>query len=286
MNQPEHLLKKQDKTWVCQVCGLSWKRKPKRKCEGIPAIRYDESPKGAIWDFNLYRNNLTKKREAKPIAYHHKPSFRHDYCYKLEDCEKWLENVPDLILTKQEKDKLGYKTKRQLEKMHLQPKPDARACGVYYWDKEEGDGFAVFYHPDDTEFFAADQFLSKTTLKKTYLLSEGWVKRLGEPDKLADNPHSYTHPIKLYSRKRVEKCLADNAEDYCIWLDKRDTYVAIFEQNKDKIAEARELVRNQQKMCLRCASSCALENGLFCVIYPSGLERYQMPCADFYERNN
>lgn len=286
MTQAEHLLEKQDKTWVCKVCGLTWKRKPGRKCEGIPAIGYNELPKGAIWDFNLHRNNLIKKEDTKPIAYHHKASFRHDYCYKIVDCEKWFKEVPDLILTKQEKDELGYKTKRQLEKVHLQAKPDARACGVYYWDKEEGDGFAIFYHPEDTEFFAADQFLSKTTLKKTYLLSEGWIKRFGEPDKLADNPHSFTHPIKLYSRKRLEKFLADNAEDYCIWLDKRDTYVAIFEKNRDKIAQVRDLIRNQQKMCLRCASSCALEKGLFCVIHPTGLERYQMPCQDFYERKS
>lgn len=286
MAQLEHLLEKQGKTWFCKTCGLSWKRKPKRECVGIPAIEYRNIPSCAIWDFNLRRNNLMAKHGAKPIAYHHKPSFRHDYCYRLEDCQKWLEGVPDLILTKQEKDKLGYKTKRQLEKMHLQPLPDARACSVYYWDKESGDGFAIFYHPDDTKFYAPDQFLAKTTLKKTYLLSEGWIKKLGEPDKLADNPHSYTHPIKLYSRKRVEKFLANNCEEYSNWLDKRDTYVVIFEKHKDKIQQARDLIRNQQKMCLVCASSCAFEDGLFCAIHPNGLERDKMPCPDFFERSD
>ncbi len=278
----EHLLEKQDKLWVCKTCGLNWKRKPRRNCEGIPAIQHRDRPKDTIWDFNLYRNNLTPKCDAKPIAYCHKPSLRHDYCYKLEDCRKRFEEVPDLIVTKQEKDRLGYKTKRQLEKMHLQPLPDARACAVYYWDKEYGMGdFAIFYHPEDTEFCAVDQMLTKTTLKKVYLLSEGWIKKIGEPDQLVDNPRSRWNFIKLYSKKRVEHFLAENAEEYSNWLDKRDKLLQIFEINREKIFKSRNLIREQTKQCMKCKSGEAFEDGFLCAIHPTGLPVEKMPCQDF-----
>ena len=118
-----------------------------------------------------------------------------------------------------------------------------------------------------------------------------WIKRLGAPDKEIDNPHSYYYPIKLYSRQRVESFIAERADEYCEWLDKRDQYVEIFEQNKDKIKagqnrarEAHNLVMEQQSRCLRCASSAFLGGGIFCAIHPCGLEVEQMPCQDFCER--
>lgn len=281
----EHLFKKQGNGWVCETCGLTWKRKPKKlKCEGIPAIKYDEKPEKSIWDFNLRANNLTA-RNAEPIAYHHKPSGRHDYCYKLADCQKWRENVPGLILSKRRKDELGYKTKSQLEKMHLKPIDNARKCAVYYWNREEGDNFAVFYHLDDTEFCAIDQFLTKSTLKKVYLLPDSWIKEIGAPDKITENPHHKSFaPMHLYSKQRVEKFLADNAEKYSIWLDKRDQYLKIFEANKEKIFRNRNLIKEQTKQCVQCASSATIKNGVFCAIYPLGLPVDKMPCKDFKKR--
>ena len=282
MNKNEHVLEKIDKQWVCKICGLTWKRKPKKKCEGIPAIDYKDKPLNSIWDFSLDRNNLRVKQDAKPVAYHHKPSFRHNYCYALIDCVKLREYVPDLILSKEEKDKLGYKTKHQLGKLYLKPIENARACGVYYWDKEYGCGsFAIFYHPDDTEFYDRDEYLTKTTLKKIYLLPESWIKRIGKCDKQLEH-EDYGTPIYLYSRKRIEKFLADNSEEYSLWLDKRENYVARALPLL-KLIENKKLQKQQQKKCLKCASSCAMETGLFCVIHPMGLPIDKLPCPDFVE---
>ncbi|MDJ0598115.1 MAG: hypothetical protein QNJ37_04660 [Crocosphaera sp.] len=60
------------------------------------------------------------------------------------------------------------------------------------------------------------------------------IKRIGEPDIVTEHD-TYKTSIYLYSRKRVEKFIADNVDEYMEWLDKRDKYIAIFEQNRDKI---------------------------------------------------
>ena len=283
MNKNEHLLKRIDKEWVCENCGLTWKRRPKNmKCEGIPAIDYQDKPSNSIWDFNFDRNNLVLKKRAKPIAYFHKSSLKHDYCYSKNDCIKDNEDISDLIVSKEEKDRLGYKTIRQLEKLYLKPIDNARSCAVYYWDKEYGcGGHAIFFHPDDTEFYAADEFLTKTTLKKTYLLSDSWVKKLGDCDKRLKHEY-YGTPIYLYSRKRIEKFLADNSEEYCLWLDKRENYVARALPLL-KLVESKKLQKEQRKRCLKCASSCMTEKGLLCAIHPIGLPVDKLPCPDFVE---
>jgi hypothetical protein len=97
--------------------------------------------------------------------------------------------------------------------------------------------------------------------------------------------------MQLYSRIRVEQFLADHAEEYADWMDERDRYVAIFQENRDAIAigqerylEQRRKRKDQQRMCLRCASGCATNRGFLCAIYPLGLEDWQIPCSDEVER--
>ncbi|MFP4101227.1 hypothetical protein [Coleofasciculus sp.] len=115
---------------------------------------------------------------------------------------------------------------------------------------------------------------------------------MGRPDLIRENPHhpSWT-PMQLYSRQRVERFLADHAEEYSQWLDERDRYVAIFSSNREAIAqgherylEARSKRKAQQQRCLRCASGCATRQGFLCAIYPMGLEDWQIPCDDFVAR--
>ncbi|MEQ8463992.1 hypothetical protein [Coleofasciculus sp. E1-EBD-02] len=74
-------------------------------------------------------------------------------------------------------------------------------------------------------------------------------------------------------------------------MDKRDRYVTKFQENREAIVQGQQRYleqqlqkRNQQRMCLRCASGCATNQGFLCVIYPLGLEDWQIPCADFTPR--
>lgn len=278
----EHVLVKKDGRWVCQTCKRNWKSKSKSLCVGVEGIPWEITPDGFKSKSELHKMNL--KPIGEPKYYHHSMMGNHRFLYDVKETEI---NIPDLpkILTKAEKDFMGYLTENQLKKHNLVPANAKPACAVWFWNKDtlEPD-WAYFWDKKDCEWQAADTWLSKTTLKKSYLLSDGWIKRLGAPDKEIDNPHSYRYPIKLYSRQRVESFIAERAQEYSDWLDKRDRYVQIFEQNRDKINESRKLLKEQQNKCLRCASSCFLDGGIFCAIYPSGLEKDQMPCKDFYER--
>lgn len=165
--------------------------------------------------------------------------------------------------------------------------------GFYRWYDRHGYKVNVFlYHPDDCKWQPKDEWICKTTLSKTYLLSERWIKRLGEPDIITDNPHHRKFSdMKLYSKQRVEKFLAENAEEYAAWLDERDRYIVIFELNREKIEEGiqrvrekKQRIKEQQSRCLRCASGCATKRGFLCVIYPLGLDEYQIPCPDWTQR--
>lgn len=285
----EHQLLKNEKRWLCKVCKRNWKTKPVSACVGIENIPWDTVPDGFKSESDLHKINL--KPTGKPRYYHHSMRGNHRLLYDYKETET---NIPDLpkILTKAEKDKRGYLTVNQLRKQNYIVGNAKPACAVWFWnrDTEMGD-WAYFWDKQDCEWQAADSWLSKSTLKKIYLLSEGWIKKLGAPDREIHNPHSYSHPIKLYSRQRVEFFIAERAQEYSEWLDKRDRYVQIFEQNRDKIKagqekllDLRNLLKDQQSRCLRCASSAFLGNGIFCAIYPSGLENDQIPCKDFYER--
>lgn len=59
------------------------------------------------------------------------------------------------------------------------------------------------------------KYAYKTTLKNVYGLTESWIKRLGEPDKLVPNPHYSSAPQgKLYLRARVELFIEENQAEY------------------------------------------------------------------------
>lgn len=136
---------------------------------------------------------------------------------------------------------------------------------------------------------------------------------MGDPDSLGVNPvDSRFAPVKLYSRYRVEQFLQDNADAYGQHLAKRERYLAVFEQVKNKLsspesrakaAQTRKLhqriepiteqfdwnkkneqVREQSLKCLRCASGIASDLGFICAVHPLGLELNQLPCPDWQSR--
>ncbi len=58
------------------------------------------------------------------------------------------------------------------------------------------------------------KYCYKTTLKNVYGLTESWIKRLGEPDKVVPNPHRRSTNSYLYLRERVEMFIEENRESY------------------------------------------------------------------------
>lgn len=243
----------------------------------------DANPQGCIWDSN----------NAEWV-----------FLYAPEECAIADPNLPTCYEYSQVPPEL--KTKGQLKKMHLSVEGKNPSACYRFWDKEEEYWVTVLlWHPEDCEWKVPDNYLTKTTLKHTYLLSDGWIKKLGEADLIRENPHHFKFaPMHLYSRQRVEKFLADNAENYAKWLDERDRYIAIFEQNREAILLAqrsaiaagkarvkeekqkqKQLLREQTARCLKCVYGAAFSGGFLCAVYPSGLELYQIPCQDWTERN-
>lgn len=168
----------------------------------------------------------------------HEGEWREVYLYHRDDCEI---DDPALPLC-YEKDNYPteLKTDKELKDLNLASASGATPRGCYreYWHTKIRTIW--LYHPDDCQWQPKDQWIAKTTLQRTYLLSDGWIRRLGSPDRIAENPHHEKwSEMKLYSRQRVEAFLAENAEEYAQWLSERDRYVAIFEQNREVIAAGR-----------------------------------------------
>jgi hypothetical protein len=220
------------------------------------------------------------------------------YLYKWQECPIKDESLPPYV---------GFgvqhnlKTEGELKKENLVI-GDAPPRGFYrVWDK--GWTTIFLYDPKECKWEAPDHYITKGKLQSAFELSDSWVKRLGKPDLICENPHyKNSNPMLLYSTKRVTNFLADHAEEYAIWLDKREKYVAIFEVNKEVIAEGRNRYnqikrkqkekdnefrnrrRQQTQECLKCASGCATNNGFICAVYPMGLDDSQIPCIDFVKR--
>lgn len=76
--------------------------------------------------------------------------------------------------------------------------------------------------------------------------------------------------------------MAQRAEAYAEWLDKRDRHLAIFEANREKIFRSRNLAKEQTAQCLKCASGISTNQGFLCVIHPMGLNF--LPCRDWSSR--
>lgn len=57
------------------------------------------------------------------------------------------------------------------------------------------------------------EYITKTTIKEDYNLTDGLIKRIGEPDQLKPNPHyRKAAPMKLYCRERVEAWISNNPD--------------------------------------------------------------------------
>ena len=280
-----HILEKTRNGYHCQICSWDWASKPRSECPGVTRYNWGSQPDYLKTESQLYACNLKPKKGVSRSACILLKRHGEIDLYNTKDCE-----VKDPLLPKiyAWDGRSELKTAGELKKINLVPSEGIEPRGVaWVWDDEIACGgkWIPLYHPDDCGWKAKDSYVTKTALKQKYLLSDSWIKRLGQANKLIDNPHGRNvAPIQLFSRQRVEQLLADNAEEYAKWLDKRDKYLAIFEANKEKIFQRRNLVRDQTAKCLRCASGCGTPQGFLCAIYPSGIQN--MPCPDWFERDN
>ena len=242
--------------------------------------------------------------------------------YNPKDCELSNPNLPPCYPQDAIPD--GLKSEwgwRQAEPL-FELKKDAIASGCFLKKTQQflinNNGTVVrkpvlLYDRTQLKIHNREVFLSKTKLKQNYHLSPKLLELLGKPDKLEANPiNKHYAPVQLYSRKRVEKFLADHAEIYLNHLAKRQTYLAIFEKNRDKLLspksrkKAQETKKLKQKVpivlkqykwdennkkvalqslqCLRCAYGVVGGSGFLCSVNPLGLDVDQLPCKDWEEK--
>ncbi|MBO3463824.1 hypothetical protein G7B40_001340 [Aetokthonos hydrillicola Thurmond2011] len=277
-----HDLIKTKNGWECKVCVWQWISKPRTECPGVPRYDWGCYPSHLKTEIDLHKVNLKRKPSTQRSAIIFSMKRGEIDLFDVKDCEP---DDPTLSPIYSWDSRGELKTIGELKKENLAPSEEIKPRGAaWVWDKDEEWGkWIPLYHPDDCKWQAKDNWITKTVLKKKYLLSDGWIKRIGEPDKLLKNLHyRNAAPTQLFSRQRVEQFLAENAEEYSKWLDRRDKYLAIFEVNKDKIFERRNLIKEQTIKCLRCASGCSTPQGFLCAIYPTGVK--YMPCPDWVER--
>lgn len=242
------------------------------------------------------------------------------HLYDPEDCELINKNLPPCHekkrIPKGLKSEWGWKQAEPLFEL----KEEAVATGCFITQAKDFKTYktviktVLLYERNQLKIHDKEVFLSKTKLKQNYHLSPKFFELLGKPDKLEENPiNEHYAPVQLYSRKRIEKFLSDNAEAYIKHLSKYQKYLAIFEKNKDKLlspesrkkAQATKKVKkkipnvvrqhgwdkNNKKMikqsiqCLKCACGVVLNGGFLCAINPY-LDLQQIPCQDWQERKD
>lgn len=273
-------------SWKCTVCGWEWASKSTTLCPEVTRYDWSTKPPNLKTAVELKRLNLKPKAGdgVKGTVFSMKGGFY--WLYDEKDSE--IDN-PDLPPIFSWDNRAELKTPGELKKLQLEP-GDTKPKGVAsVWDKEsEAVVWIRLYDPQDCR--ERDTLITKTVLKERYLLSESWVKKIGEPDKLTTN--EYNTMVKLYSKRRVETFLAENAEEYAAWLVRREKYLEIFEANKERILSAakvsrekkleeKRILQEQMTLCFRCASGASTPQGFLCVIYPTV---QKIPCPDWTPR--
>ncbi len=280
----EHQLVKTNLGFECEICRWHWKTNTTlTPCPGVVRYEYGSQPEHLKNLTYLHKKNLKPKPGVDPagVIYLQKKGISL-WLYEEKDCQIADRNLPTIYQWDARPDLF---TVGELRKQNLAPTPDIKPDGVaWVWDNaDEWGKWIPLYRISSCIWQPKDSWLTKSALRDKYLLSPKWIKELGKCDRKLKNPHGRNAaPIQLYSRQRVENFLADRAEAYAQWLDKRDRYIAIFEVNREKILQSRNLTREQTAKCLQCASSTTTENGFFCAIHPKGLDF--IPCRDWSSR--
>jgi hypothetical protein len=290
-----HQLVKTEGGWECQCCYRSWLKKPRAKCLGLPVVP------GAIKVINwqdaisidtALRSNLQLKQSTKPIAARRDP-LGDPNCDLLFARTEFEECDPNFypIVSWDKNHRQGLKTLWEIGSKKLELKHGAKPAAVYFRSSHP-DGecrWRLLYRVEDTQP-VQPKYISKANLQSIYLISDGWLARIGEPDLLLDNPHGrYYAPMKMYASDRIEDFLSTHAQEYAQWLEGRGKRLAIARAIVAKSQATKLRIETQTQQCLKCASHSALLGGTCCAIYPLGLPPgvpLECYCPDFHPRTD
>jgi hypothetical protein len=263
------------KVWCCQLCGKSWRSKPKTRCLGIPPIANLRHIKNnqLLTLQSAASQNLKLKPNSTPTGHDASTGIFNPYSQLLfhRDSFEIAEPIlPPIVNTDQA---ASLKTMDQFRQLDLRPAAGSipRACYCISSYISSTMRFCLLYDVADCVEGYESAYITKTRLMKTYYLSEGWLLALGDPGLTQPNPHyESAAPMQLYLRDRVEAFLADRADEYAAWLENRNKRVEIARAISAQAKKKRILVREQTQKCLTCASSWVRDGGFWCAIHPKG----------------
>jgi hypothetical protein len=306
----QHDLIKDDRGgYRCQCCYRKWRNQPRAKCLGLPvypeaATLLDRHQLISLED--AICSNLKLKQITKPVAAARDPLHEREFDSLLfaradfEVCDpnllpigsrwrasRWATSRPkDFDSTLQNR----LYTLSDINYRKLDLKPNTQPAAVYlknFYHQLKQCEWGLLYRGEDTQP-RAPKYISKANLQAVYLISDGWLARIGEPDLLLDNPHGKNYaPMRMYAILRIERFLSEQAQEYANWLEGRGKRLEIARQTVAKSQVTKDKLKTQTKQCLECASHSALIGGTCCAIYPRSwpaevpLEHY---CPDFYPR--
>jgi hypothetical protein len=293
-----HELVKTEGGWECQCCDRSWLKKPRAKCLGLPVVpgaAAESLRKGINWQDAIsidaaLRSNLQLKQSTKPIAARRDPLGGPD-CDLLFARTEFEVCEPNFypIVSWDKNHRQGLKTLWEMGSKKLELKNGAKPAAVYFRSSYT-DGecrWRLLYRVEDTQP-VQPKYISKANLQSIYLISDGWLARIGEPDLLLDNPHGrYYAPMKMYAIDRIETFLSTHAQEYAQWLEARGKRLAIARAIVAKSQATKLRIETQTQQCLKCAFHSALLGGTCCAIYPLGLPPgvpLECYCPDFHPR--
>ena len=306
-----HELVKTEGGWQCQCCDRSWLKKPRAKCLGLPVVPgavAESLRRGSLamqktqakvvnWQDAIsidtaLRSNLQLKQSTKPIAARRDPlgDPNCDLLFARTDFEECEPNFYP-IASWDKNDRPGLKTLWEIGSKKLELKNGAKPAAVYFRSSHP-DGecrWRLLYRVEDTQP-VQPKYISKANLQSIYLISDGWLARIGEPDLLLENPHGrYYAPMKMYAIVRIEDFLSTHAQEYAEWLEGRGKRLAIARAIVAKSQATKLRIETQTQQCLKCASHSALLGGTCCAIYPLGLPPgvpLECYCPDFHPRTD
>jgi hypothetical protein len=283
----QHKLTRKDEEYQCEICLKKWNSKSKTQCIGLKVTSLNTN----LTTISVAAaSNLKLKKVSTPIGclnYATVIDFSAvtHLLFDRQDFEIAEPNLPTVI---ESNDLNRLRNLNGLRDLDLYPRPGTAPAACCYPKplNSEIQTWTLLWAIADCVPGYQSRYVTKTRLMDTYDLSAGWVKKLGEPDLVLENPHyKNTAGIQLYLRERVESFLAERAEEYTIWLASRSKRLEIAREHIAKAAIVKKAQRIQTEQCLRCASSAVLDKGLFCCVHPFGWSDREILCPDWTVKN-
>ncbi|HEY9879513.1 MAG TPA: hypothetical protein V6D29_13740, partial [Leptolyngbyaceae cyanobacterium] len=232
----EHQLVRSGNGWSCSACDRTWAGRPRTlNCPGLKNYVSGEcyvAPHGYVHPNEMEQLNLFPVSVESPDLWLTNSQFTiWQPAYKLTSCIPREPLLPPIVPRLYGSKALFegnfvevYTAGRLKEKTGKGAPEGCRPAAVYLWS-DNGRRYWFPLYAESQATADPDNYLYKTTLKKVYHLSEKWLKRLGAPDMIVDNPYAPRSSSSLYRRRRVEAFLHEHAEEYSNWLVERQKLV-------------------------------------------------------------